>query len=116
MKIIDNKLFKSLKFWEDLFKFEMDKEIEKIVTSNSFDYIDSKMDIEEIREYDRKKYGKLAYGQIMSLASNMIDFEIKPKDAYEVIQPKIKYYELDNATIETIKCILNIQQRRRRKK
>ena len=116
MKIINNKLLKTLKFWEDLFKFEMDMEIEKLVTSNSLDYTDSKMDFEQIREINRKKYGKLAFGLIMTLANNMIDFGISPKDAYEVIKPKIKYYDLDNATIEAIKTLLKINNEEEDKK
>jgi hypothetical protein len=111
MKIIDNKIFKNLKFWEDIFNLEMNLEIQKIVKTDSLDSNEtdySTISFDEIRERNRKKYGKLAFGTIMSVANNMIDFGIKPKEAYEVLAPKIEHYKLDNPSIEAIKAVLNI--------
>ena len=111
MKIIDNKIFKNLKFWNDIFNLEMNLEIQKVVTTESLDcnFVDnSNISFDEIREKNKKKYGKLAFGTIMSVANNMIDFGIKPKEAYEVLAPKIEHYQLGNPSIEAIKGFLNI--------
>jgi hypothetical protein len=118
MKIIHNKIFKNLKFWDDIFNLEMNLEIQKIVTTEilDFDNIYSKMSSEEMRQRNKNKYGQLAFGAIMTIANNMIDFGIKPKEAYEMLAPKIKLYQLDNQSIETIKTVLKINKEEKEEK
>ena len=113
--IINHKLFKDHKFWEELFNFEMAKEIQKL---NNIDdsYFDEKRDIEEIRENDKQKYGKLAFGQIMTLSNNMIDFGLSSDEVYKVMQPKIEYFQLSPDLIETIKSVLNVNNEIEEKK
>ena len=113
--IINHKLFKDHKFWEELFNFEMAKEIQKL---NNIDdsYFDEKRDIEEIRENDKQKYGKLAFGQIMTLSNNMIDFGLSSDEVYKVMQPKIEYFQLSPDLIETIKSVLNVNNETEEKK
>ena len=113
--IINHKLFKDHKFWEELFNFEMVKEIQKL---NNIDdsYFDEKRDIEEIRENDKQKYGKLAFGQIMTLCNNMIDFGLSSDEVYKVMQPKIEYFQLSPGLIETIKSVLNVNNETEEKK
>ena len=113
--IINHKLFKDHKFWEELFNFEMAKEIQKL---NNIDdsYFDEKRDIEEIRENDKQKYGKLAFGQIMTLCNNMIDFGLSSDEVYKVMQPKIEYFQLSPDLIETIKSVLNVNNEIEEKK
>ena len=107
-KIIDHKIFKNNQFWEDLFNFEMKNEIEKINKASISIYTDPKMSVDEIRLQDKKKYGKLAYGQLMTLSSNMIEFGIESQEAYKIIEPKIKYYQLNKSSIESIKIVLRM--------
>ena len=38
---------------------------------------------------NKEKFGNLAFGLLMTLSNNMIDFGISPKEAYEIIEPKI---------------------------
>ena len=109
-EIMNHKIFKNNKFWENLFNFEMNKEIQKITKIEMKDNIYNKMSIDEIRKRDRNKYAKMAFGQIMTLASNMIDFGIKPEDAYKLVEPKIIYYQVDKDFIYSIKCVLGINE------
>ena len=98
--IMNHEIFKDRKFWEELFIFEMTKEIQKI--SN----MEIKNEIETTKEMDRSKYSKLAFGQIMTISTNMLEFGLSPDEIYKIIEPKIKYYQLSQDLINTIKSII----------
>ena len=98
--IMNHEIFKDHKFWEQLFIFEMTKEIQKI--SN----MEIRNDIETTIEFNKNKYSKLAFGQIMTISTNMLEFGLNPDEIYKIIEPKIKYYQLSQELINTIKSII----------
>ena len=98
--IMNHEIFKDHKFWEQLFIFEMTKEIQKI--SN----MEIRNEIETTIEFNKNKYSKLAFGQIMTISTNMLEFGLDPDEIYKIIEPKIKYYQLSQELINTIKSII----------
>ncbi len=99
--IKSHELFKKKEFWENLFNFFMNKEILKLRKS---------IDLNEIIEEGKNNYSKLAFGQIMTICNNMIEFGINKDEIYQIIEPKIKYYNLDENSIEGIKCVLGFNE------
>ena len=104
--IMNHEIFKDRKFWEELFIFEMTKEIQKISNMEINNEIETTIEMEKIREFNRNKYSKLAFGQIMTISTNMLEFGLNPDEIYKIIEPKIKYYQLSQDLINTIKSIL----------
>ena len=100
--IKDHELFKETLFWENLFNFFMSKEIQKLRRSI---YMKDKKEEEE-----KSHYGKLAFGQIMTICNNMKDFGFNKEDINKIIQPKIEYYKLDENLINNIKIVLDSQE------
>ena len=104
--IYNHELLRSPKFWEDLFVYEMSKEIQKVTK------IDLKNNIGLHIEFDsainKAKFSNLAYGQIMTLCNNMLDFGLSPKLIYQVMEPKIKYYKLSPELVETIISVIGL--------
>ena len=99
--IKSHEIFKKKEFWENLFNFFMNKEILKLRKS---------IDLNEIIEEGKNNYSKLAFGQIMTICNNMIEFGFNKDEIYEIIEPKIKYYNLDENSIEGIKCVLGFNE------
>ena len=99
--IKDHELFKKTSFWENLFNFFMSKEIQKLKKSN---FMKNKKEEEE-----KSHYGKLAFGQIMTICNNMKDFGFNKDDINKIIEPKIEYYKLDENFISNIKIVLDGQ-------
>ena len=95
--IKEHEIFKDNKFWENLFNFFMNKEIQKL--RKSFDLNEEKSD-------EKSHYNKLAFGQIMTICNNMLEFGYNKDDIYKFIEPKIKYYNSDEISISSIKCVL----------
>ena len=98
--IKEHEIFKDNKFWENLFNFFMNKEIQKL--RKSFDLNEEKSD-------QKSHYNKLAFGQIMTICNNMLEFGYNKDDIYKFIEPKIKYYNLDEISISSIKCVLGFE-------
>ena len=98
--IKEHEIFKDNKFWENLFNFFMNKEIQKL--RKSFDLNEEKSD-------EKSHYNKLAFGQIMTICNNMLEFGYNKDDIYKFIEPKIKYYNLDDISISSIKCVLGFE-------
>ena len=98
--IKEHEIFKDNKFWENLFNFFMNKEIQKL--RKSFDLNEEKSD-------EKSHYNKLAFGQIMTICNNMLEFGYNRDDIYKFIEPKIKYYNLDEISISSIKCVLGFE-------
>ena len=100
--IKEHELFKETSFWENLFNFFMSKEIQKLRRST---YMKDKKEEEE-----KSHYGKLAFGQIMTICNNMKDFGFNKEDINKIIEPKIEYYKLDENLINNIKIVLDSQE------
>jgi len=107
VSIVKHPLFKDLNFWEALFNFEMNKEIIKMSDIDMKRVMENEVNINEL-DSDNTKYSKLAFGQIMTLAQNMKDFEFGSEEVYKFIEPKIKNYLLEKESILTIKCLLGL--------
>ena len=98
--IKEHEIFKDNQFWENLFNFFMNKEIQKL--RKSFDLNEEKSD-------EKSHYNKLAFGQIMTICNNMLEFGYNKDDIYKFIEPKIKHYNLDEISISSIKCVLGFE-------
>ena len=95
-------IFKNINFWEKLFNFFIEKETQKYKNSKDINEINEN----NIEDNNNNNYSKIAYGQIMTICNNMIEFGLNKNDIYKVIEPKIKYYKLDEDLINNIKCVL----------
>ena len=96
-----HEIFKQKEFWENLFTFYMNNEIQKLRKS---------IDLNEIIEEGKSNYNKISYGQILSICNNMIEFGLDKKEIYEILEPKIKYYDLDENSIKGIKEMLGLEE------
>ena len=105
-KIYNHELLRSPKFWEDLFVYEMSKEIQKVTKIDLKNSIDAHIEFDS--EYNKIKFSNLAFGQIMTLSNNMLEFGLSPKLIYQVMEPKIKYYQLNQKSVETIKSVIGL--------
>ena len=104
--IYNHELLRSPKFWEDLFVFEMSKEIQKDTKIDLKKNMDHHIEFDSA--YNRAKFSNLAFGQIMTLANNMLEFNLSPKLIYQVMEPKMKYYKLSSELVETIKSVIGL--------
>ena len=102
-------IFKNINFWEKLFNFFIEKETQKYKNSKDINEIN-----ENNIEDNNNNYSKIAYGQIMTICNNMIEFGLNKNDIYKVIEPKIKYYKLDEDLINNIKCVLEFDNQNNR--
>ena len=94
--IKNHHIFKDIKFWEKLFDFFIEKEKQKLRKSINLNYINN----------EENNSSKIAYGQILTICNNMKEFGLNKNDIYKIIEPKIKFYKLDETSINNIKCIL----------
>ena len=99
--IQNQEVFKTKEFWENLFNFFMNKEIIKLRKS---------IDLNEIKEEETNNYSKLAFGQIMTVCNNMKEFGFNKDDIYQLVEPKIKYYNLDEISVENIKTVIGFNE------
>ena len=97
-------LFQDKEFWDNLFSFFMEKEIQKLRKS---------VDKNDIKNEEDNNYKKLAFGQIMTICNNMIDFGHNKDEIFKIIEPKIKYYNLDENSIYSIKCVLGFEEEKK---
>ena len=104
--IYNHELLRSSKFWEDLFVFEMSKEILKITKIDLKNNMDPHIEFDSA--YNKTKFSNLAFGQIMTLSNNMLEFGLSPKLIYQVMEPKIKYYKLSPELVENIKSVIGL--------
>ena len=98
--IKNHHIFKDIKFWEKLFDFFIEKEKQKLRKSINLNYINN----------EENNSSKIAYGQILTICNNMKEFGLTKNDIYKIIEPKIKFYKLDETSINNIKCILEFDE------
>ena len=101
-KIIDNKIFKNNDFWE---KF-LENEIENSLKINNISLIENNINKNEID----LKIANIAFCHIITILKNMLDFECNKEMIYNIINPKIKKYNLDKNLILTINSILETKE------
>ena len=104
-EIKNNDIFKDIKFWEKLFDFFVEKEKQRLRKS---------IDLNDINDGDNNK-SKVAFGQIMTICNNMMEFGLNKNDIYKIIEPKIKYYKLDENSINNIKLVLEFDEKNNNK-
>ena len=104
--IYNHELLRSPKFWEDLFMFEMSKEIQRVTKIDLKNNMDPHIVFNSASS--KAKVSNLAYGHIMTLSNNMLDFGLSPKLIYQVMEPKIKYYNLSSELVEIIKSVIGL--------
>ena len=107
--IIDHKLFKDSKFWEAFIESEINKEIKKLKESQKKLGINNQNDNNKINEIKNKTnlFDSIYFGQIMTISENMIKFGLSKDQIYQIIEPKIKAYELSQEMIDNIKNIIS---------
>ena len=108
--INNHEIFKDSNFWEFLFNYEMNKEKIKISNIEMTSIINDELEIPQVEKKNKRKLQNLAYGQLMSLASNMKDFGFDPVKGFEIIEPKTKSYNLKQDLIEIIKNVLGYKE------
>ena len=84
--IQNNNLFKSKKFWDEL--------LDCLINDNA------KKSISNIKEN--------AFGNIYTVINNMFEFGLNGNEIKEIVEPKIKKYELDNNYVKDINELIKI--------
>ena len=96
-----HELFQEKAFWENLLNFFMQKEKQKYKKN---------MEKNEIIKEEEDNFSKLAFGQIMTICNNMIDFGFDKHEIYKLVEPKIKHYQLNESFISNIKTVLGFDE------
>ena len=81
--IQNNQIFKSQKFWDNL--------------------------IDNIIDYTQINQKENIFGNLYTLISNMFDFGLKESEVKEIIEPKIKKYDLDNNHLKDIDDLIKMK-------
>ena len=103
--IKNNDIFKDIKFWDKLFEFFIEKEKQRLKKS---------INLNDINDGENNK-SKVAFGQLMTICNNMMEFGLNKSDIYKVIEPKIKDYKLDENSINNIKLVLDLDKQNNNK-
>ena len=103
--IIDNKLFKEEKFWEDLLNLEISREFQRLyfIEENK---LNLESNIEGIRGINKEQFGNIMFGQIITICDNMISFGLNREQVYKLIDPKMKCYQLSEEIVNNIKNLI----------
>ena len=97
-----------------------DKNNNEIINKNNNEIIDknnneiniinlkdeNEKDEEENEQLFQQKFNNVAFGQIASFVNNMIDFDINIKDIRTIIEPKEKFYKLNENQINNIELVI----------
>ena len=92
--ILNNECFKSKDFWEELLIYSISKDV---VQSNKREPIG--------REDEQKlktKNDNIIFSQLLSLIENMFDFGVDDNLVKTIIEPKVKFYKVDEKLAKTI--------------
>ena len=104
--IINNQIFKNDKFWEDLLDMEITREFQKLVLIEENNLI-KKNNIEGIKETNKTQFENIIFGQIITICNNMINFQLNKEKVYQLINPKIKDYQISQDIVDNIKNIID---------
>ena len=106
-KIIDNKIFKNSNLWEKL----LENEIENSLKKNNINLINAKIENNNLNKNEIDlKIANIAFCHIITILKNMLDFECNKEMIYNIINPKIKKYNLDKNLILTINSMLETKE------
>ena len=110
--ISNHEIFKDSNFWEYLFNYYMNKEQLKLSNIEMNNAINDDMDEIKLKDKkDNRKLNNMAFGQIMTLSSNMKDFGLSPEESYKIIKPKIEFYKLEKGSVDVIKSVLGYKDK-----
>ena len=111
--IKNHELFHDLRFWEKILEFSIKKDIIKnhknlIVKKNKeVEVVDKKVNENEItQEISKEKLTEIAFGQIIFIVNNMIDFDINIKDIRSFFESKAELYKLNQYHKNNIELII----------
>ena len=93
-----NKLFKDKTFWEEFLFYSINKEIMKTMNRDQ-------MAMENKKNMDRK-ISNVVFSQVLTLIDNMFEFEMEAQTIKEILEPKVKYYKLDDSLKNTINDVI----------
>ena len=96
--ILNNECFKMKDFWEELLIYSMSKEV---VQSNKREAIG--------RDDEKKlktKNDNIIFSQLLSLIDNMFDFGVEENLVKAIIEPKIKFYKVEEKLSKTINDVM----------
>ena len=96
--IEENPLFKDIMFWQDFLCYSINKEIMKTLKRDQ--------KVKENKANSDSKLSNIAFSQILTLIDNMYEFNVEPNAIKEILEPKIKYYKLDDALKSTIQDVI----------
>lgn len=96
--ILNNECFKMKDFWEELLIYSISKEV---VQSNKREAIG--------RDDEKKlktKNDNIIFSQLLSLIDNMCDFGVEENLVKAIIEPKIKFYKVEEKLSKTINDVM----------
>ena len=98
----ENKLFKDKTFWEEFLFYSINKEIMKTMERDQ--------KIKENKRNSDNKITNVVFSQLLTLIDNMFEFDIEPDTVREILEPKIKYYKLNDSLKSTINDVILAKQ------
>ena len=104
----NNKLFKDKNFWEEFLVYAINKEIMKTQRRDKM--------VKENKASSDNKLSNVVFSQLLTLIDNMAEFGCDFQIIKDIIEPKIKYYRLNEALQFTINDVLKTKMEVEKKK
>ena len=93
-----NKLYTDKSFWEEFLVYSINKEIMKTMNRDQL--------VKENKKNLDYKISNVVFSQVLTLIDNMFGFEMEANTIKEILEPKIKYYKLDDSLKDTINDVI----------
>ena len=103
--LLDNELFKDNKFWEDLLDLEISRELKRLANIEELKFKNGNIS-EMITEKNPRKLKDLFFSQILTASDNMVSFGIDKEKIFNLIDTKIKSFNLSQDIGNNIKKII----------
>ena len=100
--IIKNDLFKDKQFWEEFLTYSITKEITKTLKR------DEKS--KESKNASDAKLSNIVFAQLLTLIDNMHEFGLNSDEIREILNPKIKFYKLNDDLKKTINDVIEVKE------
>lgn len=112
-RYIDNhELFKSTEFWEFYLSDSIFLEVEKIEKANKAkeeSEVNNKEDDEELSEIEKKKsYNNVIFSKILSIAHNMMEFQVEKKLIKTLIHAFCSQYDVPQESEDEINQVIDL--------
>ena len=106
--ILNNECFKSKVFWEELLVYSISKEVVQSAKRENLNRDDEKK--------LKAKNDSIIFSQLLSIIDNMFDFGVDGNFVKEIIEPKIKFYKVDDKLSKTITDVMDSKTDAKNKK